>query len=219
MPTVTIQGRSGHPGLRQPHFTDGGAVNAIEKMQLVLEAIERLRKDWSTRHVHPHLDPADVMPVAISAEEWIVTQPGSRTLRCHLQYLPAQADSDGWGTRVEREFEEWLMAAAQADPWLAEHPPQVQWTADVPPSYVAPANPIAATTLRTAADMALDGGVNPHTTWFDGATLMRHGIPSIAFGPGDIARARTVDEFVPVDDLVATAQVLAVTAMRFCGIR
>lgn len=217
MPTVTVYGRSGHAGLRQSHFSAGGAVNAIEKMHLLLDAIQRLRNDWSKRHIHPYLDSPDVVPVSISAGEWIVTQPGSCTLRCHLQYLPSQADADGWGSQVEREFEDWVRAAAQADPWLAQHPPQVQWTGDVPPSYVPPSDPLVETTLHAATDLELVGGVTPHTTWFDGATLVRHGTPSIAFGPGDIERAHTVDEFVPVDDLVSTAQVLAVTAMRFCG--
>jgi len=217
MPTVTVEGRSGHAGLRQPHYTAGGAVNAIEKMHVVLDAIEPLRSDWAKRHVHRHLDAPDVVAVSISAGEWIVTQPGSCTLRCHVQYLPGQADPDGWGSLVEHEFEDWLSAAAQADPWLALHPPRVEWTTDVPPSYVPPANAVVATTLRAATDLGLAGGITPHTTWFDGATLVRHGTPSIAFGPGDIDRAHTVDEFVAVDELVSAAQVLAVTAMRFCG--
>lgn len=217
MPTVTVHGRSGHAGLRQPHFTMDGAVNAIEKMELVLAAIHRLREDWAKRYLHPHLDPPDVVPVSISAGEWVVTQPGTCTLRCHLQYLPEQADADGWGSQAEREFESWLTAAAQSDPWLAQRPPTVQWTADVPPSYVPPSDPIAATTLHVAADLGLMGGVNPHTTWFDGATLVRRGTPAIAFGPGDIAHAHTIDEYVEIDDLVSAAQVLAVTAMRFCG--
>jgi acetylornithine deacetylase len=217
MPTLTVEGRSGHAGLRQPHFSAGGAVNAIEKMQYILDAVGRLRADWAKRHVHPHLDTPDIVPVSVAAGEWIVTQPGSCTLRFHMQYLPAQADTDGWGSAVEREFEAWLAAAAQSDPWLADHPPRVRWTADVPPSYVPPTDPIAASTLKAATDLGLAGGITPHTTWFDGATLVRHGTPAIAFGPGDIDRAHTVDEFVPVDELVAAAQVLAVTAMRFCG--
>jgi acetylornithine deacetylase len=110
-----------------------------------------------------------------------------------------------------------LAAAAQGDPWLAEHPPRVEWTADVPPSYVPASHPVAVTTLQAAADLGLHGGTTPHTTWFDGATLVRHGTPAIAFGPGGIERAHTVDEWVPADELSGAAQALALTAMRFCG--
>ena len=215
MPTVIVEGRSGHAGLRQPHFTAGGAVNAIDKMHVILDAIASLRRDWAQRYTHPHFDAPDVVPVSITAGEWIVTQPGSCTLRCHLQYVPAQ----GTGTDVERQFEDWLFAAAQTDPWLARHPPRVEWAADVPPSYVPPSHAVPATALRAAADLGLTSAVTPHTTWFDGATLVRHGTPAIALGPGDIDRAHTVDEFVPIDELVSAAQVLALTAMRFCGVQ
>ena len=36
--------------------------------------------------------------------------------------------------------------------------------------------------------------------------------------PSDLAAAHTIDESVPVVDVVACAQALAVAAMRFCGV-
>ena len=56
------------------------------------------------------------------------------------------------------------------------------------------------------------------TTFFDGPTFSRAGTPTIACGPGDIGVAHAVDEHVPVAELVRAAQVLAVVAMRFCGL-
>jgi acetylornithine deacetylase len=55
-------------------------------------------------------------------------------------------------------------------------------------------------------------------SWHDGATFTLAGTPSICYGPSDLNVAHTVDEFVPVDDLVQCAQSLAVAAMRFCGV-
>jgi len=60
-------------------------------------------------------------------------------------------------------------------------------------------------------------------SWYDGATLTQlAGIPSIGYGPPGfdaegVSVAHMIDEFVPVDGLVASAQGLAVAAMRFCG--
>ena len=59
-------------------------------------------------------------------------------------------------------------------------------------------------------------------SWCDGATLTRFaGTPTVAFGPsgsdGGRTVAHTVDEFVPIDDLVGCAQALAIAALRFCG--
>ena len=55
-------------------------------------------------------------------------------------------------------------------------------------------------------------------SWYDGATYtLSAGTPSIAYGPRSIAWAHTIDEYVPVEDLVRCAQAIAVAAMRFCG--
>ena len=110
-----------------------------------------------------------------------------------------------------------MRAAAGADPWLAANPPAFAWHGDVPPAFVEPGEPIAATTLDAMAALGLGREIASRTTWFDGATFCRAGTPTIAFGPGAIAAAHAVDEHVPVDDLVGAAQVLAVAAMRFCG--
>ena len=41
--------------------------------------------------------------------------------------------------------------------------------------------------------------------------------PSVGFGPRSIAWGHTIDEYVPVDDLVRCAQAIALAAVRFCG--
>jgi acetylornithine deacetylase len=66
--------------------------------------------------------------------------------------------------------------------------------------------------------LGLERAIASRTTWFDGATFTRAGTPAIAFGPGAIAQAHAVDEYVPVDELVQAAQVLTVAAIRFCGV-
>ena len=49
-------------------------------------------------------------------------------------------------------------------------------------------------------------------------SIVEGGIPSVCFGPGDIHVAHRVHEHVPVADLVACAQGIAVAAMRFAGV-
>jgi acetylornithine deacetylase len=88
----------------------------------------------------------------------------------------------------------------------------------VPAGWVGHDEPVAATALDAMAALGLPRAVASRTTFFDGPTFTRAGIPTIAFGPGDIALAHAVDECVPVDELVRAAQVLAVAAMRFCGV-
>jgi acetylornithine deacetylase len=220
MPEITVAGRAGHAGFPHEHWTDGGPVNAIEKTQVVLGALHALRDEWRDRRATQHrwLRTGTIVPTAFDAGQWIVSYPAAARLRCHVQYLPAQADADGTGAPVVREIEERVRAAATADPWLAANPPSFRWHGDVPAAFVEPQTPIAATTLDAMAACGLHREIASRTTWFDGATFTRAGTPAIAFGPGAIAQAHAVDEYVSIDELVRAAQVLAVAAVRFCGI-
>jgi acetylornithine deacetylase len=216
---ITIEGRAAHAGLPAGDPEDGGAVNAIEKTAIVLEAIRELRELWSLRPPHPFLSPADCVPTVVQGGEWIVSYPASCRLDCHIEYLPEQADEQGWGSSVEREFVDWIRRATARDPWLAEHPPQIEWTVGgVPPAQVAIDEPIVETALSALRAVQRPARVGGLDNWYDGATLtIEAGIPAICLGPGDIRRAHTCSESVPIGDLVACAQALALTAYRFCG--
>jgi len=217
---IVVEGRAGHAGFPPEHWTTGGPVNAIEKMQVILACLHGLSEEWRGRPdvQHPYLRPGTIVPTSFESGQWIVSYPASATLRCHVQYLPGQADADGTGGEVAREIEARVQAIARADPWLAGHPPTLTWHGDVPPFFHAPEEPICATTLDAMASLGLDRVLATATTWFDAATFSRAGTPTIGFGPGGTAAAHAVDEWVPIDELVRAAQVLAVTAMRFCGV-
>jgi acetylornithine deacetylase len=47
----------------------------------------------------------------------------------------------------------------------------------------------------------------------DGSKLGRAGIPTIVVGPGDIAQAHTIDEWVAVEQLVQAARFYAGSAL------
>jgi acetylornithine deacetylase len=220
LPTVWVEGRAGHAGIPPRHHEQGGAVNAIEKAAYLIEAVRRLREDWALRPAHAHLSPADCVPTMISGGEWLVSHPVRCRLDCHIEYLPTQADERGWGSRVEREFEAWIGAAAAADPWLRTHPPRVEWlVGGVPPAEVSLEEPVVQALLGAERDLGRPARVGGMDNWHDGAMLtVEGGIPAVCYGPGDVHRAHTVDERVPVRDLVACAQGIAVAAMRFTGV-
>ena len=216
---IHIQGRAGHAGLPARHPDDGGAVNAIEKLAIVLDAIRRLRDRWSELPKHPYLSAPDCVPTVVRGGEWIVSYPSSCELDCHIEYLPEQADADGWGSSVADEFADWIARTAARDPWLAAHPPRVDWQlGGVPPAEVRTDEPIVQTALASLQSIGLPARRGGMDNWHDGATLtVEGGIPAICLGPGDIRLAHTTAEAVPIAQLVACAQTLAVTALRHCG--
>jgi acetylornithine deacetylase len=223
---VTVPGRPGHAEVFQPHWAEGGAVNAIEKAQVVLEAMKRLREEWSRRSDlrHPRLSIPDILPTMISAGEWAVTYPAACRITIAVLCVPQQTDEEGWTFAVEHEVDEWIARAAAADPWLAENPPTVEWWPNRVMSLEIPADdPIVSVMSEATADIGRPGKLSGLDSWYDGATFTRlGGTPAIAYGPPGFSPdgrsvAHTIDEYVPVDGLVACAQGLAVAAMRFCG--
>ena len=220
MPTITVQGRAGHAGCPQPHWREGGAVNAIDKASLVVDAMRRLEMDWRQRsnRYAPYLSPGDIVQTQIVGGEWMVSYPAACRLEYHIAYLPDQAAADGWGGKVKDEVAEWVTRASQADPWLAENPPAIEWAPEVPAAGVAPDEPIVSIAMAASAAAGRHGRMWGMDGWFDGATFTRGGTPTIGFGPGNgSSLAHVVDEYIPVDDLVAAAQALAIAAVRFCG--
>jgi acetylornithine deacetylase len=224
---IRVPGRSGHAEVRQPDWRQGGAVNAIEKAGMVIEAIASLRREWSNRPglEHAILARPSALPTMARAGEWPVTYPAECSLTVAVMYLPLQADSHGWGSAVREEVERWIAReTARHDDWLAEHPPEIEWRPNaVMPFELPPGEPIVGTMLDATRDVGRPGRIGGLDSWYDGATLTTlAGVPSTGFGPPGFNRdgpsvAHTVDEYVPVDGLVDCAKALAVAAMRFCG--
>lgn len=217
--TITVPGRPGHAELAQPHWRDGGAVNAIEKAVPILDACRRLREEWRLRgdHQHPHVPPADIVPTMVRGGEWFVSYPSSCEIVAEIAFPPTAADDGAWGDRVRAEVAAAIAAAAQADPWLRDHPPEIAWGDEYPAAQVAPELPVVGLALAAAADVGRPGALAGLDSWHDGATFTRAGCPAVCLGPGGTETAHAVDEHVPVDDLIRISQALALAAMRFCG--
>jgi len=184
-PTIIVDGRAGHAEIRQPHWREGGAVNAIEKMGVVLEAVRRLREEWRDRKDHKHalLPPGDLVPTIIHGGNWIVTYPErcemavdiSYLMAVDITYLPNHVDADGTGRAVEEEVTGWITAATATDPWLSEHPPRFQWSVDVVPSEIPRDHPLVTLALSLGETLGRPGKIGALDSWHDAATFTRLG--------------------------------------------
>jgi acetylornithine deacetylase len=122
---------------------------------------------------------------------------------------------------ARRALEEAIARAAAADPWLAVHPPEVEWWGGrFDPAVTDPGHPIVTAVTNAVSDIT--GSAPPVegvTYGADMRLLVNVGhIPTVLFGPGDVRVAHMPDEYVPAADLEAAARALVLTAVRFCGV-
>ncbi len=220
---ITVEGRPGHAEVPHPPWRDGGAVNAIDAADPILDAIRRLRADWLTRsdRAHRHLSPGTIVTTMISGGEWFVSYPAACRMFANILYLPASADQHGRGANIRREVEAWVLAAAATDPWLVEHPPTFAWGPDLGPFDIGDDHPIVDVVLDAARVTGRELVLGGLDSWFDAGSFNGAGVTTmVGYGPstaGFAGNAHATDECVAVDDLVACAQTLAIAAMRWCG--
>src|SRR4051812_29093133 len=230
---VVVRGRTGHSAIRYRSVHAGGrgeAVSAIEKAVKLLAAVADLERHWAVHKVHP------LMPRGITTINPGVIAGGSGggaegvpngmiaysnfadycSLGLSLKYLPDERGDD-----VKAEFEEYIARVSAADPWLREHPPEIEWGiggVSFPPSEVASDHPLV--TALSGAFEAVAG--EPRLAGFEAvsdlAWLAEAGIAAVLYGPGDFAQAHSSAEYVGVDELVEVTAVVALAICEWCGV-
>lgn len=122
---------------------------------------------------------------------------------------------------VMAEVEAAIAAAAQADPWMAAHPPRIAWVTGVTGAEVSADHPLyraaaAAVTEVTGAAPQ----VNPmHTSSDIRNPMVEAGIPCIGLGclGGDLSQNGRQNEWVDVADFQRMVTVTARTVTAWCA--
>jgi acetylornithine deacetylase len=210
---LAIEGRSAHAEIIQPHHSEGGGVNAIDKLIDVLAAIRVLNEDWRSRPDKQHwlLSTPSVLTTMTGGGAFASNWPAEAWAVLNCCYVPGEADDAGYGSRVMREIEERIDAAAAGDGWLRDHRPAVEWLCDFPPGELDRDHELVRSASASARRQgATESRLIGFDTWADQVMLMKEGgIPAVCLGPGSIGRAHAVDEFVPVADLAACTRIYA----------
>lgn len=210
---VRVPGRSAHGCVRSE------GVSAIEKFVPIYQALMDLERQRNRASHDPlfarYAEPYPICVGTVRGGDWASTVPESLTFEG--RYGVAVGEEIGAARRL---LEETVAQAAQNDPWLREHPPQVEWWGgQFEPACIAPDHPIV-TAVGGAYCDATGGPTRVEGVPYgaDMRLLVKVGqTPAVLFGPGDVRNAHRADEFVPVADLIAVVRTLALTALRFCG--
>jgi acetylornithine deacetylase len=212
---VIIDGVGGHAELKPNSWYSGGPVDAITLCRQVLDGFDILNRRWAfdPRKNHPLMDlPNQIIATQISAGEHPASMAGRAEIVIDVQYLPSEKDEFGLGGAVKREVEEHLRFLCQADPYLREHPARIEWILDADCAEVPPEHPFVAAMQEAVAGAKLPKtlvGCGAHTDMGIPTVLGR--TPTVNFGPGDSTQAHQPNERVPIADLVACTQAIALT--------
>lgn len=210
---ITVSGKAAHACLREE------GVSALDKFVSLYEALRALEAERNRRVTDPLFSgygiPHAISIGKIQGGRW----PG--TVMEDLSFEGRIGVAVGETTEHARvELEEAVRRAADADPWLREHPPVVEWRGyRFDPASIPADHPIMETVKGAYRDVT---GSHPPVIGMTYSSDMRllvnvGGIPTMIFGPGDIRDAHAADESVAVADLERAAKTLALTIVRFCG--
>lgn len=218
---IVIDGIGGHAELKKKHWTQGGPVDAVALTRQVLDGIDVLNHRWSTdpRKNHPLMElPNQVIVTQINVGEHPSSTAGRGEIIIDVQYLPHERDENKLGGQVKREVEEHIANISRLDPYLAHHPPRVEWILDADCAAVPESHPLIGAfrdACRDADEPMVMWGLGAHTDM--GCPTELGGTPTVNFGPGDPSEAHQPDENVSVADLVKTTKIMALTIAKWCA--
>ncbi len=194
-------------------------VSAIEKFCVIFQALDQLDRDRHARYRNPLFEnPANVAPICIGklrAGDWPSTVPDELIAEGRFGIFPGESLTAG-----RDEFAACLESVALSDCWLKQNPPQLEWfEGQFESSMTSMDEPIAC--CLSASHKKLLGelpGVHAVPYGSDQRLFTNVGhIPTVLYGPGDVALAHTVEEFVDLEQVFTCAKVLALTAAEWCG--
>lgn len=174
-------------------------VSAIYRMGKLLVAMERYAEELRTSIVDPLLGPATISVGMIEGGTSVNTVPD----RCSIE-IDRRVVGGEDPRLVRDQVSDWLRTKGgidfpfeATDTWICER-------------ALVPTKADEAVTRLGRAINDVVGTHKVHSVPFgtDAATISFAGIPAIVFGPGDIAQAHTIDEWVPLDEVEKAADIL-----------
>jgi acetylornithine deacetylase len=195
-------------------------VSALEKFIPIFEDLVRLEEERNATLHHPlyeHMrNKAPINIGVVRAGNWASTVPESLVAEGRVGLVP--------GEEIEpfREFVAGrLNSVAEGDPWLEEHPPELEWFGgQFAPAEVAPDAPICealerAHELTTGERLAVEGV--PYGA--DMRLFIRFGeMPCVMYGAGDVNAAHAPDEHVSITELLTATKTVACLVADWCGV-
>lgn len=179
-------------------------VNAIQHMGTVLASLEQFAAELAARPAHELCGVATVSPGVIRGGDHATKVPDYCELEVDRRILPGE----DYGT-VYTEYGVLLDEIGAADPtfrYELSHSTMASMPLATPTDH-----PLVTTLVDVVEGHTGSATVSGFTGGTDAPAF---GCPAVICGPGGIAQAHSLDEWVEIDEIVAAAEIYAETARR-----
>lgn len=206
---LAVPGKAAHGALRLE------GVSAVEKFYLLMKAVQDLESARNSKANDPLFDSNRLIaPISIgkiASGDWPSTVPESLVAEGRFGILPGERIQD-----ARTQFEAAIAAAADRDPWLCDHKPEVQWfEGQFEPGETSLDAPILSALKEAHASIV---GSPPEMRGVPYGSDLRFftnyaEMDAVLYGPGDVSLAHSLNEHVSIDEVLAAAKVIALTVM------
>jgi acetylornithine deacetylase len=210
---IAVPGKAAHGANRN------AGESAIEHFYPIFHALldwERERNETLSHPLYDHM--ANKFPISVGvvrAGNWASTVPESLVAEGRLGFLPGETIEG-----MMRQAEELIAGVASQSAWLSEYPPVVEWFGGQFAASEVPADHPLTQTVARAHEVVTGEAVR--IAAITGGTDARlftdiAGIPAVVYGSRVNALAHMTDEFIELDEVLGTAETLALSILDWCG--
>lgn len=210
---ITINGKATHAATRWE------GVSAIEKFELIHQAIQELEKDrHQLFHVQYYENSDRVAPInigTIRSGDWHSTVPEKLTAEGRLGVFPGESASE-----ARTALEDAIGNTATKDKWLSKEPPLIKWIeGQFESGQTSVEHPLVNTLLGCHESVTNDDGQLEGVTYGSDLRLFTNyaNIPTVLYGPGDVRKAHSANEYVEIEHVLIVVEVIANLIVRWCG--
>lgn len=210
---IDVQGKPA--GIQQRYL----GISAIDLGNKIVKAVQELEDERVATVKHPLYPSAiDSLPCIIGsfqAGNYPSAFPASAVLKGSIGTVPSE-DHEG----VKQSLVKKIAEVAAQDPWMKDHPPVVRFVGyDAEASEIPVGHPIVETVCKTYTEVT---GKKPVISGRQGAADTRFlnkyaDTPTVIFGPGSTAIMHANDEYVSIDDYLASIKVMALSIYDWCN--
>ena len=203
---VTVEGRSAHESM------PGRGINAIVHATHIISALDTYLFPKAKQHAHPLLGPATYNIGTIQGGISRNMVPDRCMFRVSKRWLPGDS-----AKAIRAEIEATIREADPMAQVSVIREPDVE-AVPRPPLEIPSDHPLAQTLAKTVNHVT--GRWPAQRGWVaytDGALLQVAGIPTVVFGPGDLALAHGDDEHILLSEVVTAAEIYAAFALMACS--